>query len=438
MLLVSACIWRAAKCTWVSTRGLHTIGLVFGVSVCYVVAGSSLWREFVERGSLPTVTWVPALVLLFPLLLPGPPQRMLAATIAAGTATPVTLIVLQITGRVHAGVDAYVSAVVGSTVAVALAHIGVRTIYGLGREAAASRELGSYSLEEKLGEGGMGEVWRARHRLLARPAAIKLIRNHRAGDQPRIAMEDEVRRFEREARATANLRSPHTVELFDFGVSESGAFYYAMELLEGFNVEALVRQHGPLPPERVVHIVRQMCHSLSEAASCGLVHRDIKPANIFLCHYGEDHDFVKVLDFGLVKSLREEAGLASTVTRKNVVHGTPAFIAPEQVLGAHLDGRADIYATGCVAYWMLTGQLVFTADTPVALALHHAQTPPSAAVHSHGTVHSGGSGGSRDGVPGKGSCGSAAVGTRAVGSACGDEAPITLDGGSSARMVGAS
>ena len=184
---VSACIWRAAKCTSVSTRGLHTIGLVFGVSVCYVVAGSSLWREFIERGSLPTVTWVPALVLLFPLLLPGPPRRMLAATIAAGTATPVMLIVLQINGLVHAGVDAYVSAVVGSTVAVALAHIGVRTIYGLGREAAASRELGSYSLEEKLGEGGMGEVWRARHRLLARPAAIKLIRNNRAGDQPGIA-----------------------------------------------------------------------------------------------------------------------------------------------------------------------------------------------------------------------------------------------------------
>ena len=377
MLLVSACIWRAAKCTWVSTHGLHTIGLVFGVSVCYVVAGSSLWREFIERGYLPTVTWVPALVLLFPLLLPGPPRRMLAATIAAGTATPVMLIVLQINGLVHAGVEAYVSAVVGSVVAVALAHLGARTIYGLGREAAASRDLGSYSLEEKLGEGGMGEVWRARHRLLARPAAIKLIRNNRAGDQPAIANEDEVRRFEREARATANLRSPHTVELFDFGVSESGDFYYAMELLDGLNVETLVRQHGPLPPERVVHIVRQMCHSLSEAASCGLVHRDIKPANIFLCRYGEDHDFVKVLDFGLVKSLREEAGLASTVTQKHVVHGTPAFIAPEQVLGAHLDGRADIYATGCVAYWMLTGQLVFPADTPVALALHHAQTPPA-------------------------------------------------------------
>ena len=332
MLLVSGSLWRATKYTRVSSRGLHTIGLVFGVSVCYVVAGSSLWREFIERGYLPTVTWVPALVLLFPLLLPGPPRRMLAATIAAGTATPVMLIVLQINGLVHAGVDAYVSAVVGSTVAVALAHIGARTIYGLGREAAASRELGSYSLEEKLGEGGMGEVWRARHRLLARPAAIKLIRNHRAGDQPRIALEDEVRRFEREARATANLRSPHTVELFDFGVSESGAFYYAMELLEGFNVEALVRQHGPLPPERVVHIVRQMCHSLSEAASCGLVHRDIKPANIFLCHYGEDHDFVKVLDFGLVKSLREEAGLASTVTRKTSCTALPRSSRPSRCL----------------------------------------------------------------------------------------------------------
>ena len=377
MLLVSWGVWWAARDPRLRTRHVHSLGVLFGIGVCYVVAGSSVWQHFIDRGYLPTVTWVPALVMLFPLLLPGSPSRMLAAAVVAGAATPVTLVLLQLTGRIPADPEAYVNAVVGSAVAVGMAHIGTRTIYGLGREAVASRELGSYRLEERLGEGGMGEVWRARHRLLARPAAIKLVRAARAGADSLEVSEEAVRRFEREARATASLRSPHTVGLFDFGVSAEGAFYYAMELLDGLTIETLVRRHGPIPAERVIHVVQQMCHSLSEAEWRGLVHRDIKPANVFLCRYGEDHDFVKVLDFGIVKSLRDDEEPPTTLTRANVVRGTPAFVAPEQVLGGDLDGRADIYATGCVAYWMLTGQLVFAAESPIALALHHAQTPPT-------------------------------------------------------------
>ena len=194
--------------------------------------------------------------------------------------------------------------------------------------------------------------------------------------------EDAQRRFEREAQAIASLRSPHTIELFDFGVADDGTFYYVMELLDGLNADELVRRTGPVPAERAIHMLRQICHSLSEAESCGLVHRDIKPANIFLCRYGEDYDFVKVLDFGIVKAAEDSSETGVALTLENVVHGTPAFIAPEQALGGSaLDGRADIYATGCVAYWLLTGELVFTADTPFALLMHHAHTapiPPSA------------------------------------------------------------
>jgi serine/threonine-protein kinase len=213
--------------------------------------------------------------------------------------------------------------------------------------------------------------------MLARPAAIKLIRPSFAGDRPLGVSEEALRRFEREAQVIARLRSPHTVELFDFGIAADGAFYYVMELLDGLDADSLLRRFGPTPPERAIYLLRQVCHSLSEAQSCGLVHRDIKPANIFLCRYGEEYDFVKVLDFGIVRAVRDSADTSPVHTRENAVQGTPAFIAPEQAMGADLDGRADIYATGCVAYWLLTGEFVFTAETPMGLLLQHAQTPPT-------------------------------------------------------------
>jgi serine/threonine-protein kinase len=221
----------------------------------------------------------------------------------------------------------------------------------------------------------MGEVWRARHRLLARPAAIKLIR---ATGPERSPSHDAVTRFEREANVTASLSSPHTVRLFDFGVADDGTFYYVMELLDGLDLETLVRLHGPLPAERVIALLRQACHSLAEAESYSRVHRDIKPANLFVCRYGGDYDFVKVLDFGIAKMKHAEMDTGVIdLTRDNVIRGTPTYIAPEQALGAaEIDSRADIYSLGCVGYFLLTGQPVFTGETPLSIAVHHVQTPP--------------------------------------------------------------
>ncbi|MFL5493083.1 MAG: serine/threonine-protein kinase [Gemmatimonadales bacterium] len=374
----SAGLWWVARSRQVSPSRLYNLGLTYEITICFILALTSYWQFYLAKGVISSLTWVPAVVILFPLIMPGPPRRMLLGAILAAAMGPLALLLLDLWGKVATDPDGYLQAIISSAFAVAFAFMGARVVYGLGREVAAARELGSYRLEEKLGQGGMGEVWRARHRMLARPAAIKLIRPSLAREGQAGASDEARQRFEREAQAIARLRSPHTVNLFDFGVADDGAFYYAMELLDGLDADTLVQRFGPVPAERAVHLLRQICHSLSEADSCGLVHRDIKPANIFVCRYGEDHDFVKVLDFGLVKALGDLTEAGAGLTRETFVNGTPAFIAPEQALGASdLDGRVDIYATGCVAYWLLTGQLVFTAETPMGLVLHHAHTAPT-------------------------------------------------------------
>jgi serine/threonine-protein kinase len=222
----------------------------------------------------------------------------------------------------------------------------------------------------------MGEVWRAKHRLLARPAAIKLIRSDVLGSsqQTRDAL---VQRFQREAKDTATLGSTHTIDVYDFGVTEDGDFYYVMELLNGISFERYVKEFGPMEPARVVYMLRQVCHSLGEAHSRGLIHRDIKPANVFMCRLGPDDDFVKVLDFGLVKHIESSQG-RTMLTLEGATAGTPGFMAPEVALGnPNVDGRSDLYSLGCVAYYLLTGQPVFAGETPVATVLAHVQTPPS-------------------------------------------------------------
>ncbi len=186
-----------------------------------------------------------------------------------------------------------------------------------------------------------------------------------------------MRRFEREARATAALSSPHTIQLFDYGLTDDGTFYYVMELLTGRDLETLVREFGPLPAERAMFLLRQVCHSLADAHARGLVHRDIKPANIYVCRMGLDYDFAKVLDFGLVKFKGGGAAGDSLLTAEQHTSGTPAYMAPEVILGdTDVDRRADVYALGCVAYYLLTGQLVFEADTPMKMLMHHVQSRP--------------------------------------------------------------
>jgi serine/threonine-protein kinase len=235
--------------------------------------------------------------------------------------------------------------------------------------------MGSYRLGALLGRGGMGEVYLATHRMLARPAAIKLIRPEVLASGDESMAQTAAARFRREAEAAARLRSPHTVELYDFGVTEEGTLYLVMELLEGTNLELLVRREGPLAAPRVIHILRQVCESLEEAHAQGLVHRDIKPANIHLGRLGLREDYVKVLDFGLVRSIAGPSEESLTLAA-GMTPGTPAYMAPEMAHEGKVDGRADLYSLGCVAYYLLTGHLVFEGETPLQTIVKHLQLPP--------------------------------------------------------------
>lgn len=253
--------------------------------------------------------------------------------------------------------------------------------YSLGRSLESARDIGSYKLTDLIGVGGMGEVWRAEHRLLSRCSAIKLIRPEviRFATNGTSSPQTALARFEREAQATASLRSPHSIEIYDFGVTKDGRFYYVMELLDGMDADTLVKRFGPVPAGRAIYFLLQICDSLSEAHALGLIHRDIKPKNIFVCRLGRNYDFVKVLDFGLVKHVG--SGQDQSLTQDGTTTGTPAYLAPEAARGSkEIDARSDVYSLGCVAYWLVTGQPVFEGATAVATILKHvteAPVPPS-------------------------------------------------------------
>jgi tRNA A-37 threonylcarbamoyl transferase component Bud32 len=248
--------------------------------------------------------------------------------------------------------------------AVAVATAGSAVIYGLRREVRHARQLGQYTLAERLGEGGMGVVFRARHAMLRRPTAVKLLRPERVG-------EADLARFEREVQLTAGLSHPNTVSIYDFGRTPDGVFYYAMEYLEGLDLDQLVGEDGPQPEGRVIHILGQILGALEEAHAVGLIHRDIKPSNIILCERGGLPDVAKVVDFGLVKQL----GAPDDVTRDTLV-GTPLYLAPEAIQSSTVDARSDLYSLGAVAYFLLTGTRVFEGHTVVEICGHHLHTPP--------------------------------------------------------------
>jgi serine/threonine-protein kinase len=331
---------------------------------------------------MPAISWIGVIVLMFAALLPSNPTKMLIAGLISVSMNPIGMLVAKARGTWDFGPSINVLVMhYHDYLLVGVAAVISHVVAGLGQEIAKAREMGSYQLGELLGRGGMGDVYKATHRMLARPAAIKLIRPETIGAGESSAARVAATRFRREATAAANLRSPHTVELYDFGVTEDGTLYFAMELLDGLDLESLVRQKGPLPPARVIHILRQVCESLEEAHASGLVHRDIKPANIHVGRLGLRQDFVKVLDFGLVKSAFETDVTQSIATGVGFAPGTPAYMAPEMAMGEPMDGRADLYALGCVAYYLITGQLVFDAESGLQMLLKRLNEdplPPSA------------------------------------------------------------
>ena len=256
-----------------------------------------------------------------------------------------------------------------AVVSIAVATLGSRVIFGLRNEAARVRRLGQYTLEEKIGAGGMGIVYRASHAMLRRPTAIKLLPPDRAG-------EVNLLRFEREVQSTAELTHPNTITIYDYGRTPEGIFYYAMEYLDGVTLEDLVRRDGAIGAGRVIHVLRQICGALAEAHDRGLLHRDIKPANIFLTERGGQHDVVKVLDFGLVKPMAPQSADV-TLSTTMVLAGTPLYMPPEALTSPdHIDARADLYAVGAVGYYLLTGRPVFEAATVMEVLALHLQTAP--------------------------------------------------------------
>jgi eukaryotic-like serine/threonine-protein kinase len=255
-------------------------------------------------------------------------------------------------------------------VAGAIVVYGAYRIEVLRKEVAEARKLGQYMLKERIGVGGMGEVYLAEHLLLRRPCAIKLIRPERAGDAI------ELLRFEREVRTTATLTHPNTVQIFDYGHADDGTFYYVMEYLPGLTLSQLVKEHGSLPAARAVHFLRQVCGALREAHAVGLIHRDIKPSNVVVCQRGGLWDVAKLLDFGLVLP-RADSRDGERLTQDGSNPGTPAYMSPEQASGRDdLDARSDIYGVGCLAYFLLTGQPPFAARSAARILAAHIYEPP--------------------------------------------------------------
>jgi hypothetical protein len=252
--------------------------------------------------------------------------------------------------------------------AVIVCTVITRVMYGLRAEVREARRLGQYVLEEKLGEGGMGVVYRARHGMMRRPSAIKLLRTDRAGELALL-------RFEREVQLTARLTHPNTITIFDYGRTPDGVFYYAMELLDGATLQRIVEHDGAQPPGRVVRILTMACRALSEAHAMGLIHRDIKPANIMLCTQGGEHDVVKMLDFGLVKEFAVDDDVK--LTAASAITGTPQYMAPESIRAPDtVDVRTDIYALGAVAYYLLAGVDVFDGKSVVEVISQHLHQIP--------------------------------------------------------------
>jgi len=289
-------------------------------------------------------------VLTRAVLIPGSARR--ACAIAVLSYLPLLLVsaTLPEPARPAESPNSFLGFAITCLLGAALATVTAEVIHRLDFEVRKARRLGQYQLEEQLGAGAMGEVYRASHVMLRRPTAVKVLRPELAGDK-------NLARFEREVQSTSQLTHPNTVAIYDYGRTPSGTLYYAMEYLDGMTLQTLVERHGPLSPGRVIHVLKQVCASLEEAHAAGLIHRDIKPANIILCNRGLVHNFVKVCDFGLVRRID------STQTTPRAITGTPLYMSPEAIRSPDaMDQRSDLYSLGAVGCFLLTGKHLFESD----------------------------------------------------------------------------
>jgi serine/threonine-protein kinase len=384
-LVVSLALAGYASLSSVPTRRVLWLGVLHQVVTAAMFAVINNWLPTHAGVALSTIILV---LPVYPAIAPIPFRWLAVAAFLSATMDPLTWWWADLRG-VAVGRTAFVH-VADFTItylAAAISLLPAVIIRQLGRQVKEARDIGSYRLGKLLGKGGMGEVYEATHRLLARKAAVKLVTPQPDADAE--ASQRALERFRREAAVAAALTSPHTIELYDFGVREDGQYYYVMELLEGLDLQAMVDRYGPLPPARVAHFLVQAAKSLAEAHEFGMVHRDIKPSNLFASRRGLDLDFLKVLDFGIVKLGADKPPKTEDLqlTRAETPLGTPAFMPPEGVDGAEaMSARSDIYSLGCTAFWMLTGELPFRAGNLMQMLYKHVNEPPRRPSAVHGST----------------------------------------------------
>ncbi len=372
LILAAAGLATIQRAAIVSARTLLDLGLALEIAGSFALSlmdNTIPWQAMTVRSSAPVAAWIAIWVVLVP---NQPWKSSLAASLSAALVPAAHLVAARALHYAPLRWNVLTSYALGPIFVAAWTPFVSTRLRRIQEQLSRARQLGSYHLERLLGRGGMGEVWLARHRFLRRQAAVKVIRSslfERVGFE-RIRAQ---KRFEAEAQAIASLRSPHTVAIYDFGVADDESLYYAMEFLEGLDTQQLVRHYGPQPAGRVIRLLLQVCESLEEAHEAQLVHRDIKPSNIFVTRLGKRGDFVKLLDFGLVKRV---SGSRHRSGARNEMGGTPAFMAPEQVRGTEVDARTDIYGLGCVAYFLLTGHVLFDRTTPASMMLAHVKEQP--------------------------------------------------------------
>ena len=364
--LFSGAVYFVTSSSKISDLEVVIIGFFYVNLGCLAMATAEVVLLSTHAASWDGISGMCIWLVLFPVMVPIHPKLALAAAIIGASTIPVSYSIGVAFGIEPLSSEQLVKWFLPPYFCAGLSFYAAKRIHKWEEKIVKIQEelqeLGSYRLESLIAEGGMGKVWKASHKLLPRDAAIKIVSGKMLAKHDQDRVNELLSLFEKEAKAISTLESPHTVSLFDYGINQEGCLYYVMELLKGYDLASVITKFGPQPVGRVVHIISQACKSLEEAHSKKMIHRDIKPGNIFLCKVGVESDFVKVLDFGLVSALKNSSKKEDNKKAKSV-SGTPGFIAPELLKGEMLDSSADIFALGCVAYWLVSGHPAYNVKS---------------------------------------------------------------------------